>query len=92
VRNASGAVINAANGRNQGRAVHNLPALSAATAAEAWPILQRERGAVLWLEGRRVRDLRRWLQESGPAHNPTLANRDSCVPIGRSELLTNPNL
>jgi hypothetical protein len=77
---------------NQERASYGLGPLSAATPEEAWPILRRERGAVLWLEARRFWDLRRWHQESGPVHDETLKSRDRCVPIGRSELLTNPNL
>ncbi len=77
---------------NEQRDFYGLGPLTATTLEEAWPILQRERGAVLWLEARRFWDLRRWYEETGPAHNDTLEGRDKCVPIGRSELLTNPNL
>jgi len=38
----------------------NLPAVSASSEAEAWELLMRERGIELWLEGRRLGDLRRW--------------------------------
>ncbi len=60
---------------NQVRAYHELEPVAAATAAEAWPILQDERGKTMWLEGRRFWDLRRWSAESGPAHN-TLPGRE----------------
>ncbi len=59
---------------------------------EAWEVLQEERGIELWLEGRRFWDLRRWNEESGPAHHNFLDDRDNCVPIGRGELDSNPNL
>ena len=45
---------------NQQRAFYGLGPDSAASEAEAWPILQFERAAVLWIEGRRFWDLRRW--------------------------------
>jgi hypothetical protein len=59
---------------NQERAFYNtagapLPPLTATTAAQAWPILQKERGAVTWLESRRFWDLRRWLTEPPPMGN-----------------------
>jgi hypothetical protein len=77
---------------NQGRAHEGLPPVAAATVAEAWPILHYERGATLWLEGRRFFDLRRWFEESGPAHHDFLADRDRCVPISEDERLSNPNV
>ncbi|MBK6486152.1 MAG: RagB/SusD family nutrient uptake outer membrane protein [Gemmatimonadetes bacterium] len=82
---------------NQVRAFHNvatspLPPLTATTLAEAWPILQRERGATLWLESRRLWDLRRWNAETGPAKNTFLDNRDKCIPISLNEIQANPNL
>jgi hypothetical protein len=82
---------------NQERAFYNttaapLPALTATTAAQAWPILQKERGAVTWLESRRFWDLRRWLTEPPPIQNNYLANRDKCIPISQDEVNSNPNL
>jgi hypothetical protein len=74
---------------NQGRASSSLPALTATTLDQAWTILQRERGAVLWLEGRRLWDLRRWLAEN---RNTSLQGRSTCVPISQEELSVNQNL
>src|SRR5690606_35861210 len=77
---------------NQARAQHGLPELDASAEAEAWPILHRERGAELWLDGRRFWDLRRWYEETGPAHHDFLSGRDRCVPISENERLSNRNL
>jgi hypothetical protein len=82
---------------NQQRAFYNtasqpLPPLTATTAAEAWPILQKERGAVVWLENRRLWDLRRWNAEPAPIKNTFLDGRDKCIPISENEMLSNPNL
>lgn len=82
---------------NQARAFYStstapLPPLAAATVAEAWPILQRERGATLWLEARRLWDLRRWNAETGPAKNTFMDTRDKCIPISLNETQSNPNL
>jgi starch-binding outer membrane protein, SusD/RagB family len=82
---------------NQERAFYNttatpLPALTATTAAQAWPILQKERGAVTWIEARRFWDLRRWLTEPPPIQNNYLTNRDKCIPISENERQSNPNL
>jgi starch-binding outer membrane protein, SusD/RagB family len=74
---------------NQERATYTLPAAVAATADAAWTLLQRERGAVLWLEGRRLWDLRRWLAEG---RNTLLQGRSACVPISLEERGANPNL
>lgn len=77
---------------NEGRAHHSLPSLSAATLEQAWPILQSERGKVLWLEGRRLWDMRRWNAATGPEKNTFLDGKDKCVPISERERLTNPNI
>ena len=82
---------------NQERAFYNtsaapLPPLTATTAAQAWPILEKERGAVTWLESRRFWDLRRWLTEPPPIQNNYLANRDKCIPTSQNEVNSNPNL
>jgi hypothetical protein len=82
---------------NQQRAFYNtastpLPPLTATTAAEAWPILQKERGAVVWLENRRFWDLRRWNAEPAPIKNSFLDSREKCIPISENEMQSNPNL
>jgi starch-binding outer membrane protein, SusD/RagB family len=82
---------------NQQRAFYNtaatpLPPLSATTAAQAWPILQTERGAVTWLESRRFWDLRRWGAEPAPIKTGFLDSRDKCIPISLNEIQSNPNL
>lgn len=71
---------------NQNRAQYGLSAdLTAADAAEAWQILRDHRGAEVWLEARRLWDLRRW-------DDPFLAGRDACIPISDRERISNPNL
>ena len=62
------------------------------TVAAAWPVLEFERGATLWLEARRLWDLRRWNAATGPLHNTFLDNRDKCVPVSLNEAASNPNL
>jgi len=74
---------------NQERASFTLPALTATTVDQVWPMLQRERGAVLWLEGRRLWDLRRWGAEG---KSTALGTRAACMPISAEELGSNPNL
>jgi hypothetical protein len=78
---------------NQERTASGLTALSPAptTLAAAWPVLQAERGAVLWLEGRRLWDLRRWNVATGPAKNAFLDGRDKCIPVSANEQAANPN-
>ncbi|MSR35996.1 MAG: RagB/SusD family nutrient uptake outer membrane protein [Gemmatimonadetes bacterium] len=43
-----------------------LPALTATTAAQAWTFLKRERGIELWLEARRLGDMKRWKESNAP--------------------------
>ena len=74
---------------NQERATFGLTALAATTAATAWPILQSERGYVLWLEGRRLWDLRRWLVDGT---NTFLQARDKCLPPSADEVASNAHL
>lgn len=56
---------------NEVRQYHNdadgysLPDVSAATEEEAWEILMRERGIELWLQGKRLPDVRRWMDSPG---------------------------
>jgi len=85
----SGDVAGAMTLINQERATYSLPALTATTTAAAWTALQSERGLVLWLEGRRLWDLRRWFVEGT---NTFLTNRDKCLPPSADEQASNPNL
>jgi hypothetical protein len=76
-------------------------AITATDLTDAWRLLKRERGIELWLETRRLGDLRRWAAANTPgALDPLevpgaashLARQDLCFPISRSERETNPNL
>jgi hypothetical protein len=76
---------------NDARAEYGMdPLQTPASIEEAWDILHIERGATTWLENRRFWDLRRWFNESGPAHHDFLADRDQCIPISEEEMDTNP--
>ena len=78
---------------NEARAVYGMdPLPEAADLTAAWAELRFERGATLWLENRRFSDLRRWYEETGPAHAPELEGRGKCLQISRAERLSNPNL
>jgi hypothetical protein len=78
---------------NQARAVYGMdPIAEPATEADAWPVLRLERGTTLWLEGRRLWDLRRWEAMGAPAADPFSADRDTCFPISDEERRVNPNL
>ena len=74
---------------NQGRTAASLAPLTATTINAAYVHLMRERGAVLWLEGRRLFDLKRWLADG---RNTTLQGRSTCMPISLEERGANPNL
>ena len=62
------------------------------TEAEAWAVLRYERYATLWLEGRRLWDMRRWAVEGAPVADPFLVARDACFPVGDEEARSNPNV
>ena len=74
---------------NQERASFSLPAITAATVNDTWTTLKSERGYLLWLEGRRLWDLRRWFAEG---RDTFLQNRDKCMPPSANEQASNPNL
>jgi len=60
---------------------------------EGWAALQRERGIELWLEGRRLGDLRRWAAGGRPSAGlPDMSGRATCFPIGETERQTNSSL
>lgn len=75
---------------NQERAQYSLaPLPTPPNENDAWTLLMAERGAVTWLEGRRLWDLRRWLVEG---HNSFLEGRSTCIPPSANEVASNPNL
>lgn len=73
---------------NQERASYSLAAATAATIGAADTLLQSERGHVLWLEGRRLWDLRRWLVDGT---NTFLKGRATCLPVSSVEAGANTN-
>lgn len=80
---------------NEAREFHDMDALAAPTSIEAaWDVLQSERLATLWLEGRHFWDVRRFFEAgpSSPMYNPFLEGRDTCFPISENERRSNPNL
>lgn len=77
---------------NQERATYTLPALSAADEGAAWTLLRQERGAVLWLEARRIWDLRRWYAEQRIGEWKDIPGHSQCVPISLNEQMSNKNL
>lgn len=87
---------------NQRRTGLNLAPLVATNSVEAWTILKRERGIELWLEARRLADLRRWKEQNTPGdlhplevtggELPLSPQRSYCAPISIREILANPNL
>jgi hypothetical protein len=79
---------------NAHRVALSLSPWTAATATEAWAMLKRERGIELWLESRRLGDLRRWAGLNRPGALDPLSDmtgRDLCFATPLSEKETNPN-
>lgn len=80
----------------------NLAPYTINTAADAWTALFAERRLELFLEGRRLFDIRRFEQNQNPGtlNLPNFearsfifkANFSRCFPISQQERLTNPNL
>jgi hypothetical protein len=69
-----------------------VPPWTASNATEAWTALKRERGIDMWLEGRRLGDLGRWIASNTPGQAEDMSGRSMCFPVGKNELDTNPNL
>lgn len=76
---------------------------SASNSQEAWTYLKAERRIELWLEARRLGDLRRWSEAGTPGDlhpledpsNPDsylVSDPDLCFPISETERNTNPNV
>lgn len=78
---------------NQARAQYGMAAITLPTnQAEAWPILRFERYATLWLEARRLWDMRRWGVEGAPKADPFASGRDLCFPVSNEEMRANRNV
>jgi hypothetical protein len=76
---------------NQHRVALALAPWTAANDTEAWVALKRERGIELWLEARRLGDLRRWAALNRPGQVEDMTGRDLCFVTPLSERETNPN-
>jgi hypothetical protein len=87
---------------NKHRVALGLTPWTATTLDEGWTALKRERGIELWLEGRRLGDLRRWKAGNTPGQLSAYevpgatsfldAGQTLCFPISTVEMQTNPNL
>jgi len=88
----SGDLAGALSALNQTRIELSLPSWTAATLDEAWVALKRERGIQVWLEGRRLGDLHRWLADKSPGVVEDMTGRSTCFPIGQTKSETNPSV
>jgi hypothetical protein len=87
---------------NAARTNAGAPTITNINLTDAWRLLKRERGIELWLEARRMGDLRRWLAGATPgaldaletvgALTSHLTSQSLCFPVSRSERETNPNV
>lgn len=76
---------------NAHRIALGLAPWTAANVTDAWTALKRERGIELWLESRRLGDLRRWAALARPGTTDDMTGRDLCFATPLSEKQTNPN-
>ena len=76
---------------NSHRVALNLAPWVAANATDAWTALKRERGIEMWLEARRLGDVRRWAAASTPGASDDMTGRDLCFATSLGEKETNVN-
>jgi hypothetical protein len=98
----NGSVADAVTNINAVRTLAGVDPITAADATEGWTMLKRERGIELWLEGRRLGDMRRWKATSAPGsyHTYETTNWEGAsyapaylsFPISQGEMDTNPNV
>ena len=88
---ASGDVAGALTSMNLRRIALSLAPLTASNITDAWSALKRERGIELWIESRRLGDLRRWVAFSRPGTAEDVTGRDLCFATALSEKQSNPN-
>jgi len=70
-----------------------IPLRTASNLEEGWTALKEERKLELWLEGRRMGDLRRWIAASTPGAMEDMSSRIRlCAPVANSERVNNPNI
>ena len=70
-----------------------IPLWEAENEEEAWTALKTERRVELWLEGRYMGDLRRWIENDTPGEQPDMSHRiRMCLPVAENEIRDNPNI
>ncbi|MCC5943210.1 MAG: RagB/SusD family nutrient uptake outer membrane protein [Balneolaceae bacterium] len=98
-------VSTAINRINEVREHHGLDTFNADdyTLESAWVLLMKEKGIELWLEGRRIADLRRWantpgsvpfdvIREDNNNPLPVLEVEAMCLEVSSDEINSNPNI
>ncbi|REL24579.1 RagB/SusD family nutrient uptake outer membrane protein [Rhodohalobacter sp. SW132] len=90
---------------NEVRALHGLDPHDASdyNLDGAWELLMKEKGIELWLEGRRIADLRRWTNTPGSVPFEVIRGDDDnpvnvlnvermCLEVSSNEINSNPNI
>lgn len=98
-------VNEAVNKINEVRELHGLDAHDPADydLNSVWELLMKEKGIELWLEGRRIADLRRWSETPGSVPFEVIRGDDNnpinvldvdvmCLEVSSNEINSNPNI